>query len=360
MDYGKALKRAWEITWRYPALWIFGAILALTTGGGSWAMHRGDDDGGFQYTFGNEDLFHFRSGQLPPAEIMDVVIAVGIGIACVILLLIVATTVARYLSETALIRMVDDYEETGEKQGVRQGLRMGWSRPAWRLFLIKLLIGLPTTLAFILLFLLALAPTLLWITGNSAAGMIGTLTALGMFLPLLLLLIVVTTVLDVLIRFFWRTCALEEQGVLASIRHGFGVVRRHLGDVALMWLITLGVRIGWTIATIVLAIVLFPAVILLITAASALGAVPTLLVGGLLSVFIEGALPWVLGALLGLPIFILVVAAPWVFLGGLREVLLSSLWTVTYRDLRALESPQAAPAKLPEPDVPGLAAALVA
>jgi hypothetical protein len=47
-------------------------------------------------------------------------------------------------------------------------------------------------------------------------------------------------------------------------------------------------------------------------------------------------------------------------LGGLEEVLLSSLWTVTYRELRALESPQAAPAELPKPDVPGLAAAPVA
>jgi hypothetical protein len=360
MDYGNALKRAWEITWRYPALWIFGAVLALTTGGASWSLCRGDEDNGFQYTFGNEDLFHFRAEQLPPSEIMSIVIAIGIGIVCVILLMIVATTVARYLSETALIRMVGDYEETGEKRGVRQGLRMGWSRSAWRLFLIKFLISLPTTLAFILLFLIALAPTLLWITGSTAAGVIGTLTTLGLLLPLLFLLIVVTALLTVLIRFFWRTCALEEQGVLESIRQGFGVVRRHLGDVVVVWLITLGVRIGWTIATIALAIVLFPAIILLITVASALGAVPALVVGGLASLFVEGAVPWVLGALVGFPIFILVVAAPWVFLGGLEEVLLSSLWTVTYRELRALESPQTVLAEAPEPDVPGLVAAPVA
>ena len=31
MNYTKALKRAWETTWRYRALWIFGVILALTT-----------------------------------------------------------------------------------------------------------------------------------------------------------------------------------------------------------------------------------------------------------------------------------------------------------------------------------------
>ena len=44
MDHIKVLKRAWEIIWRYRALWIFGIILALTTGGRSWSAARGDGD----------------------------------------------------------------------------------------------------------------------------------------------------------------------------------------------------------------------------------------------------------------------------------------------------------------------------
>mgnify|MGYP000659292038 CR=1 FL=1 len=34
MDYVKILKRAWETTWRYRALWVFGIILAITTASG--------------------------------------------------------------------------------------------------------------------------------------------------------------------------------------------------------------------------------------------------------------------------------------------------------------------------------------
>jgi hypothetical protein len=34
MDYGRILKRALEMSWRYRALWLFGAILALTTTNG--------------------------------------------------------------------------------------------------------------------------------------------------------------------------------------------------------------------------------------------------------------------------------------------------------------------------------------
>jgi hypothetical protein len=280
-------------------------------------------------------------------------------VAGLIALLSIAAIVARYVAETALIRMVADYEEMGQKHGVRQGFRMGWSRTAFRLFLIKLLVGLPTALVFFLLFLLALAPVLLWITKSTAAGVFGTLATVGLFFPSLLLLIAVTTVLTLLIRFFWRACALEELGVLESIRQGLSVVRRHLKDVAVMWLITLGVRVGWAIATITMAIMLFPAIILLIIAGSVLAGLPALLVGGLAGLVFEGPVPWVLAGTVGVSIFFLVVAAPWLFLGGLREVFLSSTWTTTYRDLRALESLQAEPGQLPKlaaPDLTGFAA----
>ena len=34
IDFGKILKRAWHILWNYRILWIFGILLAITTGGG--------------------------------------------------------------------------------------------------------------------------------------------------------------------------------------------------------------------------------------------------------------------------------------------------------------------------------------
>jgi hypothetical protein len=353
MDYTKVLKRAWHTVWNYRALWVFGIILALTTGG-SWSAARGDGDAGFQYNFRGEDLFRFEMGQMPPAEVVSILIAIGIGLVCLIAILIIATTIARYVAETALIRMVDDYEKTGQKHSAREGLRMGWSRTAWRLFLIKLLIGLPTALAFILLFVLAFAPLLLWVTGNNVAGGIGTLTTIGLFFPILFLAIVAGVVLSLLRQFFWRACALEEVGVIESIRQGFSIVRRHLKDVIIMWFLMIGVQIGWVVALIAAAIVLFPAVILLVVVGGVLGGLPALLVGGLASLFFEGAMPWILAGVVGLPIFILVMAAPWVFLGGLMEVFKSSVWTLSYRELRALEL-----AKLPELDASGLEAALL-
>jgi len=243
--------------------------------------------------------------------------------------------------------MVDDYEETGEKRSVRQGFRLGWSRTALRLFLINLLIGLPTALAFILLFALAAAPLLLWTTKSTAAGVVGTVATIGLSFLVILLAIVVGVVLSLLMRFFRRVCALEELGVIESIRQGFDFVRQHLKDVGIMWLIMVGLGLGWMI-------LMIPVTILLVVVGAMVGSFPALLVGGLASLFLEGAVPWILAAAVGIPIFILVVAVPGLFLGGLAEVFKSSVWTLTYRELRALESLETEPGQLPELDAPSL------
>jgi hypothetical protein len=340
MDHLKVLKRAWETTWLYRALWVFGIIIALTTAGGA---NRGTS------SFNGEDFSpgrEFHIGEIPP-EASSILIAIGIGLACVIVILIIASVVARYVAETSLIRMVDDHEETGEKRSVRQGFRLGWSRTTWRLFLIELLAGLPTALVFILLFALAFAPLLLWATESKVAGIIGTVVTIGLFFLILFLAIIVGVVLSLLKKFFWRACALEGLGVVESIRQGYAVVRQHLKDVAIMWLIMVGLGLGWML-------VMIPVTILLLILAVMLGGFPALLVGGLASLAFKGAVPWILAAAVGLPIFILVVAVPGLFLNGLKEVFKSSTWTLTYRELRALESLEAEPEPLPELDAPGL------
>jgi len=345
MDYVKVLKRAWETTWRYRALWVFGIIVALTTSRG------GGGNGGPQYQSGGEDFLgrgnwpHLDLPEITP-QITATLIALGVGLACLVLLLIVATTIARYVAETALIRMVDDHERTGEKRSVRQGFSLGWSRTALRMFLIDLLIGLPAAVVFILLFALAFSPLLLWITKNTAAGVIGTVAAIGLFFLVLLLAIAIGTALSLLMQFFRRACALEELGVIEAIRRGLAVVRQHLKDVVIMWLITVGLSIGWLI-------LMIPVVILLAIVAGVVGGLPALLVGGLARLALEGATPWILAAAVGLAIFVVVMAAPLLFLGGLVEVFKSSLWTLTYRELRALEGLATEARELPEPDVPG-------
>jgi hypothetical protein len=387
MDYGRVLKRALEMGWRYRALWLFGAILALTTVNGfyfgyDWVQDEDwyetgaripikvnegttiylpgeglaidlTDPGGIsievdeQEWQGLEELFT----EVIPRDVWTILIAFGVVLGGMILV----GLIARYVAEAALIRMVSDTDQTGETLGLRRGLRLGLSRSAGRLFLIDLLINLPLTLASILLFLLALSPLLLWITGSTAAGIVGTTATAGLLFLVIALLVVVSVVLSPLVLLIRRACGVEGLGVIASIRRGFNVARGHLKETVIVWLIWIGIRLLWMFATVPVIIVLLPVTLLFIVAGAVLGAVPAVMVGGLLTLFFEGAVPWIVGAVVGLPVFILVMIAPMLFLGGLVEVIKSSIWTLTYRELRALEAAEAELA--PGAGVSGLEAA---
>lgn len=344
MDYIKILKRSWEILWHYRALWIFGILVALTAGGGGGNSGSGYQFNGEDFSRGQSPFPGWETPHIGP-EIVGTLIAIGVAIVVLILLLVVVFTIIRYVASVALIRMTDRYEETGEKVSVRQGFRLGWSRSAWRLFLIDLLIGVPAALGAFLLIALSLAPLLLWTTHSNILGAAGTVATIGLFFLAILFVIVAFVAISVFKEFFWRACILEGKGVIDSIRHGFAMVKRRLGNVALMWLIMLGVGLGFTIAMI-------PVVLLLIVLGLAIGGVPGYLVGLLVSQAAEGAAPWIIGALVGVPIFILVIGVPSLFLGGLYQVFTFNVWTLTYRELRALEQvtgEPVAPVPLPEP-----------
>jgi hypothetical protein len=325
MDHVKVLKRAWYLLWHYRVLWSFGIILALVTGGGG-------NSGGFQYTFGDEDLFAggpWRPQDIP-REVVSALLAVGVGLVCLALLMAVVATIARYVAETALIRMVDYHEQTGERQTIRQGIRFGWSRVALRLFLIDLAIGLPVFIVVLILPLIAAAPLLLWATKAPLLGALGTIAAISLGLLVITLAIVVGVALSILTRLFRRACALEQRGVLESILRGYRMARRHPKDVAITWLITLGLGLAWLIAMV-------PVTILLLALGGLAGGLPALMVGWLTGLVSNGVIPWILAFVVGLPVLILVVAPPLVLLGGLWQVFSSSVWTLTYRKLCALE-----------------------
>jgi hypothetical protein len=228
---------------------------------------------------------------------------------------------------------------------------MGWSRGAWRLFLIDLAIDVPVALALTLLFPVALSPLLLWTVGSTVAGVIGTLSTIILFLLAILVAIVIVAAIPLLKRVSRRACALEGLGVNKAIRQGCAIVRDNFRDVGFTWLIAVGLRIGW-------AMVIIPIVLVLLIVGTTLSGALALLVGGLAGLAFEGAIPWVLAAVVGVPAFLLVLATPLAFLGGLLEVFLSSTWTLTYRQLRGSKSLTQEP--LPELDTLSLRSAPVA
>ena len=387
MDYGKVLKRSWHMVTRYRALWIFGIVLGLVTFSWEMVLLGGLDDEnqyprGIVITTMDGETFHdalqrtLQEGidgteeeisitlreldrlftrELGRRFVVDVMIVLAVLAAAFVVTLIV-TKIARYVSETALIRMVGDYEGTGERLGVWQGLRLGLSRTAWRFLFIDLAIDIPVILAFMLLFALAFTTLVFGIRGSTPATIIvGSLLTGGLFVTGIVLAVVVGTLLSVLKRFFRQACALECLGVIASIRRGWAVVRRKPVDVLVMWLIMLGITLGWGVVIALSFLVLFPLLILFIVLGGVAGALPAYLVFLLSSLVFEGTLPVLLAVIVGLPSLILVMLAPWWCLGGLMEVFSSSAWTLTYRELSAAEDAQ--PVQVPAMDAISLGAA---
>ena len=79
------------------------------------------------------------------------------------------------------------------------------------------------------------------------------------------------------------------------------------------------------------------------------GAVPALLAAGIASLFVDTVFAWIIGAIFGLPFFVLVTASPIIFLSGLVEVFKSSFWTLSYREFRPLASVAPQPVNKSEP-----------
>src|SRR5215216_514766 len=171
IDPVKILQRAWHILWNYRTLWIFGLILALVAGGTA-SSHGGNNgmqwrkDGNhnppptpqsmqeFFRDFDHQKDKLFQEG-IPQAGITGEALTAflwTVGVFVLFMLLVaIVMAIAYYVSVTAVIRMVDEYENTGTKMTLRQGFRLGWSRTAWRLFLINLIVNLPAILFFVTL-----------------------------------------------------------------------------------------------------------------------------------------------------------------------------------------------------------------
>jgi hypothetical protein len=234
LDIGKILNRAWHVLWNYRTLWIFGFILALAAGGngfegrGSYSSDGGQADPtapdwapeGWKIDNWDDlegDTFPEKMGavlrqvgagvqelrEMYPEE-FRLGIAAAITLLIVILVFGVLITVLRYISETAVIRMVDEYESSGVKVGFRQAWKYGRTRAAWQVFLTDFVVHLPVLLLFVVLGLVgwwvvsALLSGIEWNVVSSVIAGSG-LAVLSIFITVILMV-----VLYVLRDLAWR------------------------------------------------------------------------------------------------------------------------------------------------------------
>lgn len=375
MNITKVLNRSWEIIWKYKALWLFATVLAFTVGTGFFWIGLFDGDQQFweddqlwsneiilsdsnKIIFPGEGLqidltdpariqIYIEDGgeiielqnlqqlvdEWVPGQIWTVIV---IGLVWLGVLILVGI-IARNVSRAALIGMVEQGESSGEIPGVGKGLRIGFSRFAWRLFAIDLLVFLFGFLVTILMLALVAAPLLLLATDNTVGKVIGIVTASGMFFAFVGLMILGGVFLSLFVEVIRRACVQDDLGVFAGIARGVKTVFSNFGSFAIIWLIWLGVRLGWTVAFIPVAIILTPVLLLTLLLGALVAIVPLLLTAGIAGLFLSSFWPWVVAGIVAFPFFIWIAFSPFAFVNGLVEIFKANLWTLSYRDLRPLE-----------------------
>jgi hypothetical protein len=355
IDPVKILQRAWHILWNYRTLWVFGLILAIAAGGsfnggGNNGVQWQEDGHNYQGpSFGSlqEALDYFRrelnrlfTQGIPEANITGQALTAflwTVGVFVVFMLLVsIVVAIAYYVSVGAVIRMVNEYEDSGTKMTLREGFRLGWSRTAWRLFLINLVVNLPAILFFLALLIVGVSIFLSLANGTATPTPAGIVSMVGLFLLGLSIVLLWRLLLGLLRPFFWRVAVLEDAGVGESMRRGFAMVREQWKNVGLMWLVMIGLGIAWIVVSIIAIIVTIPIVILTIIVAVVVVGIPFMLLVGLFSLFLTGPLPWIAAALFVLPLFFTIGFSPWLLLGSWKSVFTSTVWTLTYRELKTL------------------------
>lgn len=362
MKHTDILQRSWGILWRYRALWVFGVILALTaSSAGTWFWaHDWERQEPYQtqVIVLDGETFWMALNRTLHTEVdraeRDINFALSESgwsiqvdlielfwtLLAVCLTLFVLGKIAAYVSRVALIRMVDAREETGQQLRVGQGLRLGFSFSAVRFFLIDLLVFLFGVAVFVLLFGLATLFLMPWLGGSEPVVIVGAILTSTLFLLAIALMVVIGAALSLFKIFFRRACAIEGLGVIPAIRRGMDLMWRNKADIGAMFLIQLAIKMMWAPFSALIGLVAL-ALALMVSGLSGMA------VSGLSNLFTSGDTHIFLAVGTGLALFFLLLISPLVLMQGWLEIFLSSMWTLTFRDLRSLGDQEPAPAAEP-------------
>jgi len=243
-NFGEVLTRAWQITWKYKVLWIFGILAGCTNGGGGGGGNTG-------YSGPSEDWNVPPEIQRFVSSMEDFVYWVAdnlwifIIIGLVFLLLIIISVFLGTIGRIGLIKGSYQAEMGAEKLAL--GELFSTSMPYfWRVFGLSFLVGLA--------FFVLIIPLVL--IGVLSAG-VGFLC----LLPLICILIPVSWAVGVIIEQSNRAIVLENLSLFDGLKRGWEISKSNIGPLIVMALILFGIMLvlGIIIA-LPIFIVVFPTI----------------------------------------------------------------------------------------------------
>ncbi len=326
MKHFDLIKRAAQIVWKYKVLWLFGILLALTGGSAAntFQFRVGGGNGGASMgglpptPFG--DMPPPMHGDFPGFPQFAAIVGPFLLLCCCLLIILtIISVIVHYVTQAALYRMVDDIEETGHATTWRGGFRLGWSNRTFRLWLLNLLVGIVFFVGALILALPVLSPLLLLFSNNDGVKAFGGILAIIFGILAFLLLLVAGTIVSGLSQFWGREIVLADRGIGEAFASGFKLVRRNFADVALMWLLLLGIGL-------VVGLLMIPVTLVVMLIAGVIG-------GGIgwLMYQITNSFGWAVA--FGAPPFLVLMFIPLTFILGLYAAFDSAAWTLTYREV---------------------------
>jgi hypothetical protein len=318
MDYGKLLRRAWDITWNNKFLWILGFLAGLGSGGGSNFNFR---------NFGGGGGPSGPSGQTPtpelPPELVGSIVPIVLAVLCVLFLVWIVFWVIGTIANGGLIGGVNQIEAEGSSSFGR-----GWSAATpkmWRLLGISLATAIPGLIVVVAGVMLALPGLGLMVAGEEEIGG-AAFGLLACLVPLICIASLAGLVLGILKTFADRAAMLEDESVIEAYKRGWNILIPNIGPAILIFLIQ--VVIGFVIGL----LMLIPLGI----------ALAPLVGGGVLAAFSDsgmaGAPLFIIGGCLFLVFLVIAVVV-----GAVQTTFFSSVWTLAYREWMA-PTEEAAPA----------------
>jgi len=250
-NFGEVLTRAWQITWKYKVLWIFGILASCSGGransGGSsnsrWTNGSGNGNG-----FGANDPFSSRMIEEAGRWIAQHWWVIALIILAVIILVILSIFLGT-IGKIGLIKGTFKAEQGAESMSF--GELWSQSQPYfWRVFGLSFLIGL----IFLAIFLVIFLP--LALLGVLTAGM-----AFLCIIPLVCILIPISWVVAIVLEQANIAIVLEDKSMFDGFKRGWEVCKNNIGPVIIMTLI---LGIGGAIIGIIIAL---PIIIIAFSAA---------------------------------------------------------------------------------------------
>ena len=331
MEFGKLLKRSWEITRKYRFLWWLGFLAILTEGGaGIPSIYNSGIPDSFPPANQSSSVSEAAQGlqktpPIPPVPTRSSIVGATSDIAQVpaptknelilisvlSVLLILAFIILLYISYSAkaglFIAAKKLKSEDLDSLGFSKLFNLG-KRYAWKLFLLNLLI-------FVVLGLVAavlIIPSALIISSSQNIAAIAIFVAA--IIVVVLIIIALAVVISILQKITERVIVLEKVGVFEAIGRSIVITKKSLGSVLLTWFVAIGIQLGYgiviAVGTLTLLLILF-------------------LIGLIFfAIFnVVGAIIFACLAFIGLSILLLVIASGFV-------VFTSSFWTLSFESLR--------------------------